>query len=246
MYFNLDELKIDIIDTDKIFSSKFTFLYDGKKYFYKKTRKPRERYNELVAETIAKELRIPCAHYSLGEYNKELGVVSEYFDTSNCISMKTLLDNFYIRSKRVKRNISICYELNNFEDIRYAFDSLFSEEISIKLMRDLVGIFFFDIIIGNNDRHPNNYGLVIEGDNTKFTPLFDNEQLLTTEAVFSGQYSILTSREDDIAENIFHKFIKENPTTIEKLEEMLEVINLDSLKEIFKKLANSGDRKSVV
>ena len=66
----------------------------------------------------------------------------------------------------------------------------------------------------------------------RFTPLFDNEELLTTEAVFSGQYSILTSREDDIAENIFHKFIKKNPSTIEKLEEMLEVINIDSLKEI--------------
>ena len=241
MYYNLDKLKINIVDIDEMFKSKCIFLYDGKKYFYKKSRNEKERYNELIAEMIAKDLGIPCAHYTLGEFNNQLGVVSECFDTSNCISMKTLLDNFYIRSKRVKKRESFIYDLNNFEDIRYAFENLFPEETVTRLMSDLVNIFFFDIIIGNNDRHPSNYGLMITEDNVEFAPLFDNEELLTREGVFSGQYSILTSRDDDFAENIFHKFINANsPVYLEKLETMVEVINTENLNKIFEELTQQG------
>ena len=241
MYFNLDKLNIKIIDIDELFSTKFTFIYNGKKYFYKKVNKEKDLYNELIAEMIAKDLGIPCAHYMLGEHDNATGVVSEYFDTSNCITMKTLLENFYIRSKRVEKSASILYDLNNFEDISFAFKSLFSEELATKLIEDLIEIFFFDVIIGNNDRHPGNYGLIITDDEVKFTPLFDNEKLLTEESVFSGQYSLLATREDTPEENIFHKFIKALPIEYwEKFQTMLEVIKPENLNRIFKSLNQEG------
>ncbi len=241
MYFNLDKLNIKIIDIDELFSTKFTFIYNGKKYFYKKVSKEKELYNELIAEMIAKDLGIPCAHYMLGEHDNACGVVSEYFDTSNCITMETLLENFYIRSKRVEKSASILYDLNNFEDISFAFKSLFSQEIAAKLIEDLIEIFFFDVIIGNNDRHPGNYGLIITDNEVKFTPLFDNEKLLTEESVFFGQYALLATREDTSEENIFHKFINALPIEYwEKFQTMLEVIRPENLKRIFKILNQEG------
>ena len=226
MVFDLNKMKVNY----KVNSlNKKVFEYDGKEYYYKQLGELRTYY-ELIAHKIAERLALPSAPCYLTNDNKYVGISSESIDTTNYITMSDFLYTVY-RTDSDK--------LNNLEDIWYAFSKKFDERTTAKLMDELVNIFLFDVLIGNGDRHNQNYGLIIEKDKVKFAPLFDHDWILYDDAIYEGEYHLSVSQEDK--ENSVYKFLNESDSSYTaRLQAMLPVISDESLEEIFHELKTEG------
>lgn len=224
MYFDLDELDIDI-KKEIYFSYGMIFTYQGEDYYYKGNKTLSNIYNEILAKKIADKLGISCCEYYLGSYFDDLGSVSKMISNDKFISMSNLLLNSY----------GITKNKNNIQDINAMFDNIFSFEISEKLKSDLLDIFLFDVLIGNCDRNSDNYGLILD-DNPRFAPLFDNENMLSDYSIYYGNYTLGIDEDDLDDENIIDKLFERNPQTKDRLKEMLPIISEESLKSIFKEL----------
>lgn len=238
MYYDLDNLEIEILDSKNYFQG-ITFIYNSKKYYYKPHKIAEDCYNELIAEKIANRLGIKCCHYFLGSYLGKDGVISEYFEDSKYISMCDYLQEKY------KEEVE---ERSDLEDIWYAFYSDFQEDTVKKLMKELINIFIFDILIANPDRHNENYGLILDGENTHFAPIFDNEKALSPISYKEGYYSLEIEVYDPQANysqiynrNILYNFLDISDESYhELLKEKLEIISEESINEIFTELASEG------
>ena len=239
MYFNINEIDAKLLYKDSN-KSEILFNYNDKYYFFKTNLSSEDRYNELIAEKIAKKLGIKCANYYLGEYCNQKGVVSEVFDVKYYKSMDEFLYSVYGDE---------CFEKNNLEDIWNALLINFNQEQTEKVMDDIVNVFLFDVIIANNDRHANNLGLIIKNNNVELAPIFDNDNMLREIAMNDGAFFLGIERKDyynylngeSKKDNVFDKFIKISDSEyIERLKNMLSVISDDSIIEIFKELEKEG------
>lgn len=234
MFFNLDKLNIEEIDFIKYYNG-ITFVYNDKKYFFKTIKKNYEFYNELIAEKIANRLGISCCRYYLACYHNKDGVVSEYFEDPNYITMYD-----YLLKKYPEDEVDLA---NNLEDIWNAFYLDFNEVIVKKLMTELTNIFIFDAIIGNCDRNIENYGLVINGEKTHFAPLFDNEKLLSRISVKYGQYALEVESpfNEDFPKKVhnhLYQFLNVSDFSYhEKLKKALIIVSEEGIDEIFTELS---------
>lgn len=241
MYFNLNEMENEITNKKEHRLSGLSFTYHGNNYYYKADKDFEYAYNELIAKKIADRLGIPCCEYYPANYKKNQGVVTKMFDTKNYIPMIDILEKYYSASSKSQDNE------NNLEDIWYAFDQMFDEETTARLMDELVNIFLFDVLIGNIDRHNENIGIIVDEKGARFAPLFDNEGMLDYEAINDGEYCLGIEKGDafgynlDPQENLIYKFLKVSDTIYtERLAQMLPVISEKSLKEIFAELKSEG------
>lgn len=240
MEYNLNELDIKI-ESKLSYSDGVVFTYNNKKYYYKRVKYLKNCYNELIAEKIANRLGIPCCKYYLASYNGDIGVMSEMFDHKNYLTMEKYLKHHY--------QYDDVDERNTLTDIWNAFEVDFKREDVERLMDDLVNIFMFDAIIGNIDRHNENYGLIIENNIPKFAPLFDNENMLTDASIYDGDYSLgidsLEFKKDDVyrylRKNLLYKFLDISDQLYkDRLKSFSKVISEESLKEIFTELENDN------
>lgn len=234
----LDLDKLDIkIDKELSYQDKIYFTYNNKKYYYKRVKRINQYYNELIAEKIANRIGIPCCKYYLSQFGDSLGVVSEIVD-ENYISMEEYLKKHYSNDDKIDKR-------NNLTDIWYTFLEDYDEKTVYNLMNQLVDIFIFDILLGNIDRHLQNYGLIISKDKVKFYPLFDNTNILSDDSIYYGDYSLQLEREDYYTKygevNLVEKFIKlSSKEYINKLKKNLFVITENSIKDIFYELENEN------
>lgn len=168
----------------------FWIEYNDKKYYFKKT-KISENYNELIAEELAKDFKIPCAHYDLAIYNDSTGVISENIlnEFDKYISIENILKEYF-------KDLEVVDKRNNLEDIWNAIDYKYNDPVLTKrLMDQLVNIFMFDSLIGNIDRHVDNYGIIENDLGVNFAPLFDNEKMLSS-SIYDGGYSLGIDKDD--------------------------------------------------
>ena len=224
MYFDLDNMNIEI-KSKRHFSTGMIFTYNGQDYYYKGHNSLDNMYNEILAKQIADRLNVDCCEYYLGSYIEGLGSISKMFSKDNYLSMSELLLS----------NYGITKNKNNLKNINAMFDRRFSKEVAERLKEELLDIFLFDVLIGNCDRNTDNYGLIID-DNPRFAPLFDNENMLSDYAIYSGSYTLGIDEYDTEDENILYKLLDDNEEAKYKLKMMLPVISEDSLEEIFKEL----------
>lgn len=240
MIYDLDELDIEIVG-EIHFGTDFSYKHNGKMYYYKKAKNLEKIYNEIIAEKLAKKLNIPCCHYIMSFHNNDVGISSEMFDKENYVSMEDFLESVY-----GKRKID---SSNNLEAIWFALESRFDEETVKRVMDDIVKMFMFDILIGNIDRHTKNYGLIIKDGRVELSKIFDNEEMLSDDSIYDGDYSILVGPEDYISienfyqdpVNIFHKFFNVSASDYkDRFLQMLPVISEESLEDIFKEMESEG------
>lgn len=236
MTYNLNELDIEIIER-KSFSTGIVFIYNGTKYYYKRANSLDNLYNELIAEKIAKKIGIPCCEYNLAEYFDNLGVISKMIDNNKYHSMGELLNNYY--NNQIGKN--------NIKSINKMLINSFSKEIADRLKEELLRIFLFDALIGNCDRNSDNYGLILD-DNPRFAPLFDNENMLSDYAIYQGNYTLEIDDEDynNVHENLLYKLLNQNDYAKYLLKELLPVISVESLEEIFNELERENDINSYI
>lgn len=223
---NLDKYDLVYDDENVI----YTFTVDGKKYFFKSNGNEHS-YNELIGEELAKDYGLSYVHYDIAKYNNEVGVISEDF----------------IKNKKYTNFIEILlYEYGNdyfdmeafnLYDVWNALSKKYNDDkLVYKLMNQLTDIFIFDFLIGNNDRHDGNIGILEDENNVNITPVFDNELLLESEKSLDSVLKVDEEQIDDWKIS-FTKFITQSSDEYkEKIKDKLWIINEDNINDIIKRV----------
>ncbi|MFR1833657.1 MAG: HipA domain-containing protein [Lachnospiraceae bacterium] len=133
-----------------------------------------DHVSECIAYEIAQLLEIPCAKFELGMYHGREGSMSyNIIENSNQI----LAEGIYF--------ITLIYpEYNPEQFIDVVTKHRYSIEMVKKAIEKFVSIesflkmLVFDYLIGNSDRHQNNWAIIIKNDKMEWSPLYDNSSSL--------------------------------------------------------------------
>lgn len=129
----------------------------------------RQPYAEMMAYRIGKQLKFPnlvktfLTEIRLLETDRYLSQVATVsftkdFNPNGQSSYSGV--HYFITPDELKKNYNNLY---NLISSKFSFAK-----------RDLDIMILFDFIIANVDRHLNNFGFIVEGDNLTLSPLFDN------------------------------------------------------------------------
>lgn len=133
-----------------------------------------DHVSECIAYEIAQLLEIPCAKFELGTYCGREGSMS-YNIIENPRQM--LVEGIYYIMLIYPE-----YDPEQFVDV--ATNRRYSIEMIKKAIEQFVPIegflemLMFDYLIGNSDRHQNNWAILVEDDEKQWCPLYDNSSSL--------------------------------------------------------------------
>ena len=137
---------------------KTSMIKEGKNY-------KSEFWSEVVASEVGRFLGLNVLEYNIAKHGNDVGCISESMNTEEeCltegISLLTGYDNTYNPEDKSS------YSAYTFQFIKSAIDSYdFDESI-----RDIIKTIIFDSIVGNSDRHQENWGFI-----TPYKPLTEVE-----------------------------------------------------------------------
>lgn len=230
----------------------FSFKWNGEDYFFKYDSKF-SPFNELVFDEICSDLNIECINYDLAIIGNFKGLISKSFvkKEAKIITGETILGDYYKDpdvQKMIQKDISADLSLfcfNTFQDIWPALDYRYrnrvdKEQVVQYLMENLVKMFLVDSLVGQVDRHEENWQ-VLECSNgdVKFHPLFDNIRILSMHfpPLSESSFKVTSYKEYFLAENL-REFIKiSSQEFIDELANMLWVIKEDNLENIFERIS---------
>lgn len=131
-----------------------------------------EHWAEKIASEIAKVIELPCANIDLGYYNHQAGSMSYLITDPN---KETMVEGeHYIKNKFSH------YDVNKLIDpSTQRIYSLSMIEDALKndmLFMQFLDILIFDCLIGNTDRHQNNWGVIRDKEENPIciAPAYDN------------------------------------------------------------------------
>lgn len=138
-------------------NAKAFFKYEGNGYLVS------EACSEKMCYEIAKILGYPCAKIELAKDNN--GVLG-------------ILNYLFIEIGNVEHMDAVSY-LNIYNNQRPTFYTISNikktlDELDKKLFIDFIKIMIFDALVGEQDRHEENWGIIKIGDKYKISPLYDN------------------------------------------------------------------------
>ena len=133
--------------------------------------------SECMAADIAKLINIPVAQYYLCENDGKKGVITlDFLDNTltgpkkeefiDGVTLINLVDPGF-------KNTSL---INPKTHQLYTADLIMQSVLKYDLMQDVINMLVYDSLIGNRDRNPSNYGIIInhQTNQIKFAPLYDN------------------------------------------------------------------------
>ena len=141
---------------------------------------PNESITEHLIVRIGQVLGLKMADSKLVIINKQVRFLSRYFLKSEDERLVHGADIYseYLQDKLLVEEIEekqLAREFFTFQFVEKAVQSMFIED-SEKITDDLVKMLFLDAIVGNNDRHFYNWGVVKDFKKQKkpeFSPVFD-------------------------------------------------------------------------
>ena len=141
---------------------------------FKKDIDTTDNISECIAYDLACVLGIPCAKFEVGMYEGREGSMSY-----NILKKpdQILVEGIHF--------IMLMYPKYNPE---LFIDTMTSNRYSIEMIKkaierfvpidDLLKMLMFDYLIGNSDRHQNNWAILIENGKMQWSPLYDNSSSL--------------------------------------------------------------------
>ena len=127
-----------------------------------------EHISEKIAMQLAKLVDIECMEVEIGKYNNRVGSLSYRIndDDENLIEGIQLINKYY-----PNYNPETLYDDINKE--YYSFEMILNSLSDYDFCREFLKIPVFDFLIGNTDRHQNNWAIV-QNENERLCPLYDN------------------------------------------------------------------------
>ncbi len=213
----------------------YTLNTNNKLYYFKWVDSISDIYNELIAEEIANDYGINHIHYDLAVYNGNIGVISENFLKEN----ETYTPIYNILEK-VFPNDKINH--NNLTDLWDTFEITFNnQELTAKLIDQIVNMFIFDILIANNDRHDENYGIITGPNSINISPVYDNSCMLSGISLYEDEYGIKVDIDD---KNTIKDFLNISSSEYtELLKNKLWIINEENINKVFDRVEKRINRK---
>lgn len=132
-----------------------------------------DHISECIAYQLACLIDVPCAEFELGTYKGREGSMS-YGITAD---KESLIEGINYILKIYPE-----YDMNNLKD--RASDKVYSLEMIKESIEnyikfdDFLVIPIFDYLIGNTDRHQNNWAIIYDGIGMHLSPLYDNSSSL--------------------------------------------------------------------
>ena len=128
-----------------------------------------EKYNcsescsEKMSYEIAKVLGYPCAHIELAKDRRgNIGILNYLFIDREREEHHDAIDF-------INKNESKTKEYYTIENIKKCLDN-----IDEKLFDDFLKIMVFDALVGETDRHAENWGITLDANGYRISPLYDN------------------------------------------------------------------------
>ncbi|EOE6710918.1 hypothetical protein ACKSBH_003393 [Acinetobacter baumannii] len=137
-----------------------------------------EDWSEKVACELAELIDLPHAHYELAIYNSERGVISPNFingKDQQLLAGNLLLRN-YLDVKDVNPNIQYIDHVHNIMINMIKLKPIGSRILSnIESASEFfVGYLMFDVLISNQDRHNENWGMITSITGNHLAPSYDH------------------------------------------------------------------------
>lgn len=179
----MEKFKIEEILNQEAFEqlgTKEKFWYSSGDFLFKIGRENTlENCSEKIACEIARLIGLPRVEYEFGIYNNKQGVVSknflaEYEENYHLILGNEMLARVirdYPKNKRFKaREYKLSLVLRIFNYFDKSILSPVKDQTSLSVF---LGYLVFDCLIGNQDRHHENWGLILNG-KVILAPTFDH------------------------------------------------------------------------
>lgn len=205
-------------------NAKAWFKYQGKGYLVS------ESCSEKISYEIAKVLGYECARIELAtDESGEIGVLNYLFVNNNLV---THMDAISYLNKQEKEKPQY-YTISNIKETL--------DKLNTKLFEGFIKIMLFDALVGETDRHEENWGIETTPDGYKFSPLYDNGCNLLREF-----RNAETLEKYDNGDKDFEKYIYRSSTYIYKEDnihrfkhfELIEYLNENYHDLIFKEINN--------
>lgn len=127
-----------------------------------------EHISEKIAMQLAKLIDIECMEVEIGKYNNRVGSLSYRIndDDENLIEGIQLINKYY-----PNYNPETLYDDINKE--YYSLEMILNSLSNYDFCREFLKIPVFDFLIGNTDRHQNNWA-ILQNEIERLCPLYDN------------------------------------------------------------------------
>lgn len=231
--------KLNVINpfTKKIYMFKYPAQYEDNIYG--------DIWAEKIATEIGKILKLNVQNTYLAKNEGKNGILIEYsldmkeeYLEEGAVKLKEIFPEF-------QKDKSPYY---TFENIKFYFER---EKIEIAEFIDLI---FFDCLIGNTDRHSENWGILksYNGDSKRLSPAYDNGSSLgrdyhSKQSEISGinmqtyinkansRIRIVDDKRISLF-NFFHEVMKEYPYKKQEYLKKLDILTDEKIKEIIFKV----------
>lgn len=151
--------------------TKYKFWIDN--HLFKKGKVPGENWAEILAYKITLLLEIKSAKYDLFSIEtrgvKDIGTISPNFITNDC----RLIHANELLFRYIDKN----YDVNQrYKHKEYTLSRTMALFKALNLpIHDFIGYLLFDVLIGNQDRHHENWGFIASPDNSLYlAPSYDH------------------------------------------------------------------------
>jgi hypothetical protein len=128
-----------------------------------------EHISEKVAADIAQLINIDCMKVELGQYYSRKGSLSHRINKKgeNLIEGVRLINKYY-----PSYNPNTLYDEEKGE--YYSLEMVLNSLKEYSFQKEIFKVLIFDFLIGNTDRHQNNWAILQDEDDIRFCPLYDN------------------------------------------------------------------------
>lgn len=140
---------------------------------FKKDKTTTDHFSECIASDIASLIGLPCAKIEVGTYNNREGSMSYNIKKPG----QTLIEGVYCISS-VYKNYDVKELKDHDTNAHYSLEMIQTALEPFKLFDKFLPILIFDFLIGNSDRHQNNWALIEENRTYQICSLYDNSSSL--------------------------------------------------------------------
>jgi hypothetical protein len=136
---------------------------------FRKSSLTSEHISEKLASDIAHLLGLECANIEIGRYHSRVGCMSYLINQpgEELIEGISLISKYYpnYNSDTMHDDVQAEY---------YSFDMIMQALENYGLKPEFLKIMIFDCLIGNSDRHQNNWAIIKSKGAVRLSPMYDN------------------------------------------------------------------------